>query len=94
MGSVVRLHLRSTVEACGNDAQRWLIYFEDHGSREAHLEEVRRLKAEMLGVIDSIDSGVLLLDAAGNIRVVSEPLCPNRGAGSAQCFGIRYDRTR
>jgi signal transduction histidine kinase/ActR/RegA family two-component response regulator len=71
-GSVVRLHLRSTVEACGNDARRWLIYFEDHGSREAHLEEVRRLKVEMLGVMDSIDSGVLMLDAAGNIRVVSD----------------------
>jgi signal transduction histidine kinase/ActR/RegA family two-component response regulator len=72
VGSVVRLHLRSTVEACGNDARRWLIYFEDHGSREAHLEEVRRLKVEMLGVMDSIDSGVVMLDAAGNIRVVSD----------------------
>jgi two-component system NtrC family sensor kinase len=72
VGSVVRLHLRSTVEACGNHARRWLIYFEDHGSREAHLEEVGRLKVEMLGVMDSIDSGVLMLDAAGNIRVVSD----------------------
>jgi signal transduction histidine kinase/CheY-like chemotaxis protein len=72
VGSVVRLHLRSTVEACGNDARRWLIYFEDHGSREAHLGEVGRLKVEMLGVLDSIDSGVLILDAAGNIRVVSD----------------------
>jgi signal transduction histidine kinase/ActR/RegA family two-component response regulator len=72
VGSVVRLHLRSTVEACGNDARRWLIYFEDHGLREANLEEVGRLKVEMLGVMDSIDSGVLMLDAAGNIRVVSD----------------------
>jgi signal transduction histidine kinase/FixJ family two-component response regulator len=72
VGSVVRLHLRSTVEACGNDARRWLIYFEDHGSREAQLEEVGRLKVEMLGVMDSIDSGVLMLDAAGNIRLVSD----------------------
>jgi signal transduction histidine kinase/ActR/RegA family two-component response regulator len=72
VGSVVRLHLRSTFEACGNHARRWLIYFEDHGLREANLEEVGRLKVEMLGVMDSIDSGVLMLDAAGNIRVVSD----------------------
>jgi signal transduction histidine kinase/ActR/RegA family two-component response regulator len=72
VGSVVRLHLRSTVEACGKYARRWLINFEDHDSQEAHLEEVGRLKVEMLGVMDSIDSGVLMLDAAGNIRVVSD----------------------
>jgi signal transduction histidine kinase/ActR/RegA family two-component response regulator len=72
VGSVVRLHLRSTVEACGKEARRWLINFEDHGSQQAHLEEVGRMKVEMLGVMDSIDSGVLMLDAAGNIRVVSD----------------------
>jgi signal transduction histidine kinase/ActR/RegA family two-component response regulator len=72
VGSVVRLHLRSTVEACCNHPRRWLIYLEDHGSREAHLEEVGRQKVEMLGVMDSIDTGVLILDAAGNIRVVSD----------------------
>jgi PAS domain-containing protein len=71
-GAVVRLHLRSTVEANGNDARRLLVYFEDHVSRLAQLEEEGRREAEMLGLMDSIDSGVLLLDAVGNIRGVSD----------------------
>jgi len=85
VGSVVRLQLRSTVEACGNDTRRWLIYFEDHGSREAHLGEAGRVKVEMLGVLDSIDSGVLILDAAGNIRVVSDRFAQIVGA-EARCL--------
>src|SRR4029077_4353046 len=64
-GAVVRLHLRSTVEACGNETRRWLIHFEDHGLRKAQLEAEGRLETEMVGLMDSIDSGVLLLDAAG-----------------------------
>jgi signal transduction histidine kinase/ActR/RegA family two-component response regulator len=71
-GVVVRLHLRSTVEAYANDARRLLVYFEDHVSRKAQLEEEGRREAEMLGLMDSIDFGVLLLDVAGNIRSVSD----------------------
>jgi signal transduction histidine kinase/DNA-binding response OmpR family regulator len=71
-GAVVRLRLRSAIAACGNDAPRWLLHFEDHGSRKALLEAEGRLEVEMLGLMDSIDSGVLLLDAAGNIRFVSD----------------------
>jgi signal transduction histidine kinase/CheY-like chemotaxis protein len=71
-GTVVRLHLRSVVEACGNDDQRWLVYFEDFASQKAQLQAEVILNAEMLGLMDSIDYGVLLLDAVGKIRVVSD----------------------
>ena len=88
-GALVRLHLRSTLEACGNDGRRWLVYFEDYGSRMAQLEEEGRLKAEMHGLTDSIDSGVLLLDAAGNIRVVSDRLAQIMGLEARGLFGLR-----
>jgi PAS domain S-box-containing protein len=88
VGSVVRLHLRSTVEACGNDPRRWLIYFEDHGSRKAHLEEAGRLKVEMQGVVDSIDSGVVMLDAAGNIRVASDRFAQIVGLEARSLLGL------
>ena len=71
-GTVVRLHLRSVVEACGNDDRRWLVYFEDFAAQKAHLQAEAILNAEMFGLMDSIDYGVLLLDAAGKIRVVSD----------------------
>ena len=71
-GAVVCLRLRSTIGSCGSDGPRWLLHFEDQGSRKALLEAEGRLEAEMLGLMDSIDSGVLLMDAVGNIRVVSD----------------------
>jgi signal transduction histidine kinase len=71
-GAVVRLHLRSMVEACGNDARRWLICFEDFAFQKVQLHGEAILNAEMFGLMDSIDYGVLLLDAAGKIRIVSD----------------------
>jgi PAS domain-containing protein len=71
-GSAVRLHLRSMVEACGNEGRRWLLHFEDFASRKVQVEQEGILQAEMLGLMDAIDYGVLLLDAAGNIRVLSD----------------------
>ncbi len=87
-GAVVRLHLRFTVEACGNDGRRWLVYFEDCGSRMAQLEEEGRLEAELHGLTDSIDCGVLLLDAAGNIRVASDRLAQIMGLEARGLFGL------
>ena len=71
-GALVRLHFRSRVEGCGNDERRWLVHLEDFGSRKAQLEEEAILDAEMTGLTDAIDYGVLLLDAAGKIRIVSD----------------------
>jgi signal transduction histidine kinase/CheY-like chemotaxis protein len=87
-GTVVRLHLRSVIEACGDDARQWLVHFEDHGSRKAQLEAEGRLETEMLGLMDSIDSGVLLFDVAGNIRVVSERFAQIMGMEARSLFEL------
>jgi len=71
-GTVVRLHLRSVVEPCGIDARRWLVCVEDFASQRTQIQTEAIMNAEMLGLMDSIDYGVLLLDAAGKIRIVSE----------------------
>jgi signal transduction histidine kinase/FixJ family two-component response regulator len=71
-GALVRLHQRSMVEAFGRDDRRWLIHLEDLTSRKAQLEQTAILESEIVGLTDSIDYGVLLLDAAGKIRVVSD----------------------
>ena len=72
VGTVVRLYLRSVVEAGGPGGRQWLIGFEDIASRAAQLQEQAILNAEMLGLMDSIDYGVLLLDATGRIRMASD----------------------
>jgi PAS domain-containing protein len=73
-GTVVRLQLRSAIDADGDEVRRWLIYFENHTSRMALRETEERLEAGMRGLMDTIDSGVLLFDAVGNIRLVSNRL--------------------
>jgi signal transduction histidine kinase/CheY-like chemotaxis protein len=71
-GALVRLHLRSAVAACGNGDPRWLICIEDFASQKARLQLETNVNAELFGLMDSIDYGVLLLDAAGKIRIVSD----------------------
>jgi signal transduction histidine kinase/ActR/RegA family two-component response regulator len=87
-GTVVRLHLRSAIGSRSNSTRRWLVYFEDHASRKAQLEEEGRLEMELLGLMDSIDSGVLLLDAAGNIRVVSDRFAQIMGMGARSLLAL------
>ena len=45
---------------------RWLIHVEDEGSQQTLRDSEQRLQAEMAGLLDSIESGVLLLDADGH----------------------------
>jgi len=71
-GTVVRLHLRFVMEAVRQNDRQWLIGFEDVASRNAQLQEQGILDAEILGLMDSIDYGVLLLDATGKIRMASD----------------------
>jgi two-component system NtrC family sensor kinase len=47
-----------------------------------------RIEAEMAGVLDSIDSGILILDNAGNIRTVSERLGIIMGAKGRRLFEL------
>ena len=47
---------------------------EDQEAQETLREAEERLEAEMAGLLDSIESGVLLLDAEGQIRMASDRL--------------------
>jgi signal transduction histidine kinase/CheY-like chemotaxis protein len=87
-GPAVRLHLRSVIDARDAASRQWLIYFDDHGSRETLREAEGLLEAEMHGLMDSIDSGVLLLDAAGNIQVVSDRLAQIMGVEARSLFEL------
>jgi signal transduction histidine kinase/CheY-like chemotaxis protein len=87
-GTVVCMRLRSAVEGMGAETRSWLIEFEDRSSRQTSLETGVRLEAELTGLIDSIDSGVLLLDAAGNIRVVSDRLAAILGTERRRLFEL------
>ena len=81
-GTAVRLHLRTKVAGIGSrqddssgvGTDIWLIQIENHEEQQAQREAEGRIEAEMAGVLDSIDSGILVLDTAGNIRTVSERL--------------------
>ena len=73
-GGVVRLHPRAGIAGIGGEANRWMISVEDREAPRAQVDSQTRLEAEMAGLLDSIESGVLLLDHAGNIRLVSDRL--------------------
>jgi signal transduction histidine kinase/ActR/RegA family two-component response regulator len=85
-GAAVRVRLRSTVEACGNYSRLSLVHFDDFNSRKAQVDEQERRESELVGLMDSIDSGVLLLDATGNIRVVSDRLAQIMGLVARNLF--------
>jgi signal transduction histidine kinase/ActR/RegA family two-component response regulator len=71
---VVRLRLRSALPGGGAGVQRWLVHIEDAGKGGAPKEAEDRLEAELRGLMDSIESGVLLLDTEGKICAASDRL--------------------
>ena len=73
-GGVVRLHLRAQIEGFGGEPNRWVIALEDRETRQAQVDTETRLETEIAGLLDSIESGVLVLDESGNIRLVSDRL--------------------
>ena len=73
-GGAVRLHIRSAVDGLGNGTRMWLVHIEDQEEQQARREAEGRLEAEMAALLNSIESGVLVLDHSGKIRVVSERL--------------------
>ena len=87
-GAIVRLNLRSTIagigsrqgDGMGDGTDIWVIQIENYDEQQAQREAEGRIEAEMAGVMDSIESGILLLDEVGNIRVVSERLGAIMGA--------------
>ena len=83
-GGVVRMHLWCEITGMGGNGPRWLIHVEDQGAQETLRETEERLEAEMAGLLDSIESGVLLLDADGRILMASDRL--------AAIFGFESQR--
>ncbi len=73
-GGIVRLHLRNEITGAGGQGPWWLVHVEDRDARQALHEAEDRLEAEMTGLLDSIESGVLLLDASGHIVRASDRL--------------------
>jgi signal transduction histidine kinase/CheY-like chemotaxis protein len=73
-GAVVRLRLRSALDGRGAAGQRWLVHLEDCWKGGAPKKAEDRLEAELRGLMDSIDSGVLLLDTEGKICAASDRL--------------------
>ena len=88
-GAVVRLNMRTEIEGPVAGPHRWVIAVEDRDAQQSQTEAHGRLEAEMAGLLDSIESGVLLLDAAGNIRVVSDRLGAILGFQARQLFEMR-----
>ena len=73
-GGIIRMHLRCEITRSGGNGPTWLIHIEDQGAQETLREAAERLEAEMAGLLDSIESGVLLLDADGRILMASDRL--------------------
>ena len=88
-GGVVRLHLRREITGMGGNGPRWLIHVEDQGAQETLREAEERLEAEMAGLLDSIESGVLLLDADGQILIASDRLAAIFGFESRRLLEFR-----
>ena len=83
-GGMVRMRKRGEIPASGGQGRKWLIHLEESEARQAPRDAEVRLEAEMAGLLASIESGVLLLDAEGRILLASERL--------AAIFGIESGR--
>ncbi len=85
-GGTIRLRARCAVTGTGRGAANWLIQVDDLEARETLRQAEERLQGQMAGLVDSIESGVLLLDAGGKILMASDRL--------AAIFGIESRRLR
>jgi signal transduction histidine kinase/CheY-like chemotaxis protein len=95
-GGTVRLHLRSRIaglrarlgDGFGDGAALWLVHFENQEEQQSLREADGRLETVIAGLIDSIESGVLLFDAAGNIRMVSDRFATIMGGEARRLFEL------
>jgi two-component system NtrC family sensor kinase len=83
-GGAIRMQLRSKFAGAAASGPWWLIHVEDSATQRSARRVEERLEAEFAGLVDSIDSGVLLLDAEGRIVKASDRL--------AAIFGIEPRR--
>ncbi len=89
-GGVLRLSLQCECAATGDDGPRWLLRLEEQGAQQRQREIEDRLEAELAGLLESIESGVLILDADGRILMASERLGGDFWNGIAPHSGIRH----
>src|SRR4029077_7553072 len=73
-GGILRMHLRSEIRGSGRSGSSWLIQLLGQAAKRTLPESVDRLEAELAGLVDSIDSGVLVLDTDGRILLASDRL--------------------
>ena len=73
-GTVVRLSLRSALNERSAPGPHWLLHLDFARKGQEHIDEQIRLGAELRALMDSIDSGVLVSDAEGNVRAASNRL--------------------
>ena len=71
-GPTVRLSLRRALPESQASAGCWEILVEDVTLLRAAEQRARRAEAELLSLLDSVDSGVLLFDALGRLRLVND----------------------
>ena len=83
-GGTVRMSVRHEIAESGAQGPWWLIEVQEQGVRPTQREAEERMEAEIAGLLDSIESGVLLLDADRHILKVSERL--------AAIFGLESRR--
>ena len=83
-GLMVRLSMRGALPVFPGVEGRWQVCIEDIGARRDHEQEARRAEAELLTLLDSVDSGALIFDAQGRIRLVNDRF--------AQLFGLEARR--
>jgi signal transduction histidine kinase/CheY-like chemotaxis protein len=73
-GGVVQMRLRRAIGGTRGNGPRWLLHVEEQGAQESARESEERLVTEMAALLESIESGVLLLDADGQIHMASDRL--------------------
>jgi two-component system NtrC family sensor kinase len=73
-GGVIRMHLRCEIMGVNGRGPTWLLHLEPQGARLGLHEAEERLEAQLAGLVESIDSAVLLLDADGRIVLASDRL--------------------
>jgi PAS domain S-box-containing protein len=88
-GGVIRMHLRREITGMGGNEPRWLIQIEDQEAQQTLREAEERLEAEMAALLDSIESGVLLLDADGQVLMASDRLAAIFGFASRRLLEFR-----
>ena len=83
------MQLRREITGMGGNERGWLIQIEDQEARQTLREAEERLEAEMASLLDSIKSGVLLLDADGQILMASDRLAAIFGFESRRLMDFR-----